>query len=573
MPPALVEIRPPSLVLGASPDGSVWLSFPRAGAGAVGREWHRRPPESDSAARVGLDGVIHERLTIPKLTGFVDLGETLVGVGGEAGEASLVRTRGAEGREGFDLRTAVELRAEGALRALVGGDRAVVVGASPDGACVAWNLATGARLGSWPVRPSEQLFWAFDADRVYSSSATTQAWAPSGEPIWARPIRTRPSAGIAAFAGDVWLVEPTGKGHDLVCLAGDTGEIVRRARIPAVHALVASGAGLFIGHELGVSLVRARAGRPSTLLKARVDALMTDGRGWAALSRESQQLFVAASAGAKAATLALAGHAMGELDLAFVTSGHAVLRPLAETEDERTTALLRDERRPRAGRVLCWVPLLAPRGARALQLARFVVELDRGEPSARRSGERHLGQAEKLAALSLSEADRRLMAALGRHGILPKSWHPRLESVLLRSETRRVGSLLAQVFSDAPEKGQRLGFFSGVRLRQRGQRALVQDLERLLRDEPVGVKEVLLAPEETSLLVASGRTHDRVALGASDDPLDVASALNRALESAGASRRLLVLESEPGERAFLLWEPERATTLRRGGIKGVGKPA
>ncbi len=155
---------------------------------------------------------------------------------------------------------------------------------------------------------------------------------------------------------------------------------------------------------------------------------------------------------------------------------------------------------------------------------------------------------------------------------MPKAWQAKLEAEVLRDETTKLGSLVGAAFANAPDKGHRLGFLHRERLRQRRALRLAADPERLLRDEPARVRRVELGPTETTLVVARGQEPERVELGGSDDPLDLARALNHALEVAGAMRRLLVLESEAGERAFLLWDPARVSSLKRGGIQGVGKP-
>lgn len=573
MPCALVEIRLPSLPLGSSADGGAWVRFPKQSAAPQSDDWQEISLRSDQALRLGPGGEPPEALPIPKLVRVIDAHGAVVGLLPGADADLLVRTRLADGSETFDLRGAHAARPLAALRALVDGRYAVVDAADPAQPCPIWDLGAATQLGAWSARKSEQLFWALDGERVYASSAKTSAWSRSGAALWSVPLRSRPSAGIAAFAGDVWLVVPTDKGQELVCLDGESGEVTRRARVPAVHALVATDHGLVVGHELGVWLVRARAGRPSTLLKARVDAVMTDGRGFAALARDTQQLFAASSFRSTPVPITLSPEAVGELDLWFVASGHAALRPATELEEERTAALLGDERSPRMGRVLCWIPLALPRKTSDLRAGRWVAELANDQVRLRAAGERVLGTVAELPELELSDADRRLASALERQGIVPKSWRSRLQAALLKGETTKLGSLLGEVFADAPDKGHRLGFLRCERLRQRGAAGLTADLERLLRDEPVRVRQVELSPTETTLVFARGKEQERVELAGSDDPLALARALNQALEGAGAVRRLLVLESEPVERAFLLWDPSKATGLKRSGVKGVGKPA
>lgn len=573
MPCAFVEIRLPSLPLGSSADGGAWVRVPKQSAAPSSEDWQELSARSDQALRIGPGGEPPESLPIPELVRMIDAHGAVVGLLAGTDADLLVRTRLADGSEAFDLRGARAARPLAALRALVDGRYAVVDAADSGSPCPVWDLGAATRLGAWAARTSEQLFWALDGERVYASSAKTSAWSRGGAALWSVPLRSRPSAGIAAFAGDLWLVAPTDKGQELVCLDGESGEVTRRARVPAVHALVATEQGLVVGHELGVWLVRGRAGRPSTLLKARVDAVMTDGRGFAALARDTQQLFVASSFRSTPVQITLSPDGGGELDLWFVVSGYAALRPATELEEERTAALLGDERSPRMGRVLCWIPLGLPRKTRDLRAGRWVAERANDLVSLRASGERVLGTVAELPELELSEAERRLASALERQGIVPKSWRARLEAALLKGEATKLGSLLGVVFADAPDKGHRLGFLRCERLRQRGAAGLAADFERLLRDEPVRVRQIELTPTETTLVLARGKEQERVELAGSDDPLTVASALNRALEGAGAVRRLLVLESEPAERAFLLWDPSKATGLKRSGVKGVGKPA
>lgn len=573
MPCALLEVRLPSLPLGGSPAGGAWLRLARAGAAPAPEGWHPLGAQADQAVHVGVDGVVAETLPIPKLVRLIDSGSAVSGVVAGPDADLLVVARRADGREGFDLRGAAAVRPGAALRALAGGRYAVVDASDAADACPIFDLAEGPRLGAFAARKSDQFFWALDAERVYSSSSQTSAWTRAGAPLWSVSLRTRPSAGIAAFAGDLWLVAASDKGEELVCLDGETGKPTRRARVPPVHALISTGDGLLVGHELGVMLVRARAGRPSTLLKARVDSVQSDGRGFAALSRERQELYVAGSFKSTPVPVTLLPDALGELDLWFVAGGHAALRPATELEEERTAGLLGDERSPRMGRVVCWVPLALPKKTRELSARRWVAELGDAGVRLRASGERVLGSVAEMPELELSEADRRLLAALERQGIVPKTWHAKLEAELLRGETTKLGSLLGALFADAADKGHRLGFWRCERLRQRGGAGLTADLERLLRDEPVRVRQIELSSAETTVVLARGKEQETLELGPSDDPLELARALNRALEAAGAARRLLVLESEPAERAFLLWDPARITSLKRAGIKGVGKPA
>ncbi len=233
MPCALVEIRLPSLPLGSSADGGAWVRFPKQSAAPQSDDWQEISLRSDQALRLGPGGEPPEALPIPKLVRVIDAHGAVVGLLPGADADLLVRTRLADGSETFDLRGAHAARPLAALRALVDGRYAVVDAADPAQPCPIWDLGAATQLGAWSARKSEQLFWALDGERVYASSAKTSAWSRSGAALWSVPLRSRPSAGIAAFAGDVWLVVPTDKGQELVCLDGESGEVTRRARVPA----------------------------------------------------------------------------------------------------------------------------------------------------------------------------------------------------------------------------------------------------------------------------------------------------------------------------------------------------
>ncbi|MBK7578995.1 MAG: hypothetical protein IPI67_02210 [Myxococcales bacterium] len=572
MPCALVELRVPSLPLGVTRDGGVWLRIARSRRSSVRPDWQPLTEDADVAVRVTPDGKVAETLRIPGLVRVIEAGSTLVGLVPGADGDQLVWTRGRSG-EGFDLRGADEFRAHGVLRAQIDTDYAVLDAAQPNQPCPVIELASGQSIGAFAPRKSEQFYFAVDAQRVYASSTDTRAWTRAGELMWHAPVRTKATARIAGYAGDLWLVSPHEKGQELLCLDGASGEVLRRSKVPPVHSLVGTAEGLLVGHELGVWLVRGRAGRPSSLLKARLDCVMTDGVGYAALSRETQTLFVARALRSQPLAVALARDTAEELDLAQVAGGHAVLRPVVELEEERSQLLFGDERTPRMGRSFTWVPLTLARRATSLVARRYVAEPAGDEPLALAAREeRVVGALAEHHVLELSEADERLANALLRHGIVPKAWQTKLRAQLLRGEAPRLGSLLARVYADAPDKGQRIGFFACERLRQRGAAGLVLDLERLLRDEPVRVRQLRLEASETRVTLANGKDVLEIDLTGSDDPSELSRVLNQALEAAGSARRLLPLDAEPRERAFLLWEPARVSTLKRAGIKGVGKP-
>lgn len=98
--------------------------------------------------------------------------------------------------------------------------------------------------------------------------------------------------------------------------------------------------------------------------------------------------------------------ALGELALWFVAAGHAALRPATALEEERTAALLGDERSPRMGRLWCWDPLALPRKTHELTAARWVAELADARVRLRASGERVLGALAELPELEPSDANR-----------------------------------------------------------------------------------------------------------------------------------------------------------------------
>jgi len=575
MAASCLEIRFPSQLLGMGADGGVWLRASRSAPVLERGGWSAVDDGADRLLRFAIDGNVAEELPGPRLVRAHEVGGRLVGFVGRATDDAVVGARQLSEELTFDLRGAREWCELGALVAFASGRYVVVEPREAGAPCPVWDAITSERIGAFAPRRTRQSFWAVDESRVYSCGATTSAWRRSGELLWNVPLHTSSSAGISSFEGDLWLVTQDDKGHDLLCVEGDSGRVLRRSSVPPVHSLVGTASGLLVGHELGVSLVKSRAGRPSSLLKARVDVAVTDGSGWAALDREARKLFLSRSLKSSATLLELAGaeSSLGELELVAVSGGHAVLRPLAEVEDERTAMLLGDERLPRLGRRVVWVDLAQRGRSPSIMAARAVAELVDGAVRVRASTGTALGALARVPQLALTDAQVRLANALERYSLIPRGWRKKVEAELLRDEhAGALGALLQAAFAGAGDKGHRAGFASWERLRLRGGTGLVSDFERLLRDEPITVKQVELDDAGTSVVVARGRQLARHELGQTDDPVDLVRLINAELASSGSERRFHSLESPAPLRAFLLCNPAETQKMKRGGLKGLGKP-
>jgi hypothetical protein len=190
----------------------------------------------------------------------------------------------------------------------------------------------------------------------------------------------------------------------------------------------------------------------------------------------------------------------------------------------------------------------------------------------RPSSDRRLGIRAAAQALALTDAQRRIVAALLRHELIPRAWQKKAEAELLRgTDDAGLGAVLAAVYASAPDKGQRAGIVAWELLRQRGASGLTADFERLLRDEPLKLRSIELGEAETRVVFAVGRKTRAHDLGASDHPLDLVRAVNRELESAGVPKRFHLLQSAAPQHVFLLCDPVRVAKMKRGGLSGIGK--